>query len=197
MQQPDIINELCRQNLEIEGLLHLLCQRPSDDARQLLSEKFSKYAADMQRFLQGSEDKNSENMYSENPDASEYSENSENSEHSDDSVKLQEAVETEVTPEIPATAKVIDRERNIKLDEMLSRRESVDLRKAFTLNDKYRFRRELFGGNDSDFNHTLDLLMQMDSYEEAHRYLIGDLCWDESRPEVEDFLTIVKRHFQA
>lgn len=195
MQQTDIIKDLCRQNLEIEGLLHLLGQRPSDDARQLLSEKFSKYAADMQLFLQGNDESNSEN--SENSERHEPAEPTEPAEPAGDSLKLQEAVETEVPPEIPATSAAIDRERNIKLDEMLSRRESADLRKAFTLNDKYRFRRELFGGSDSDFNHTLDLLMHMDSYDEACRYLLGDLCWDEGKPEVEDFLTIVKRHFQA
>ena len=87
--------------------------------------------------------------------------------------------------------------RSLKLDEMLSARQSADLSKAFTLNDKYRFRRELFGGSDSDFSQTIGLIVQMNSYEEARDYLLHDLCWDSHNEAVEDFLTIIKRHFQA
>ncbi len=130
-----------------------------------------------------------------------------------DETKNQEAVSAEVVPEsVAAEAAVAHEEhkasttvakaaaenaRSLKLDEMLSARQSADLSKAFTLNDKYRFRRELFGGSDSDFSQTIGLIVQMNSYEEARDYLLHDLCWDSHNEAVEDFLTIINRHFQA
>ena len=68
------------------------------------------------------------------------------------------------------------------------------LLKAFTLNDKFRFRRELFNGDDDDFADTLSLLAHMPSYAEAADYLTNDLLWDTRNPNVEDFLAILKEN---
>lgn len=65
------------------------------------------------------------------------------------------------------------------------------LLRAFTLNDRFRFCRSLFGGDDADFTDTLKLLADMESYAEAREYLTGDLLWDEANAEVADFLAVV------
>lgn len=85
----------------------------------------------------------------------------------------------------------------IRVDEMLSRRSMRDLRKAFTLNDKYRFRRELFGNSDAAMNDTLDVVAAMHSADEAEDYLYNDLGWDASQDDVKDFMAVVKSHFDS
>lgn len=70
-----------------------------------------------------------------------------------------------------------------------------DIRRSLTLNDKFRFIRELFGGSDVDFNGTLDLIATMHSPAEAHEYLLQDLAWDAESPLVADFLAYVDNYF--
>lgn len=70
--------------------------------------------------------------------------------------------------------------------------ENTKLLRAFTLNDKFRFRRELFNGDIEDFADTLSLLAHMPSYAEAVDYLTNDLLWDTRNPNVEDFFAILK-----
>jgi chemotaxis protein histidine kinase CheA len=86
---------------------------------------------------------------------------------------------------------------NIKVDEMISRQESLDLRRAFTINDKYRFRRELFGGSDEVFVDTINLIMAMSTYDEACEYIYEDLRLDKDNEDVIDFMSIILKHFNA
>ncbi len=86
---------------------------------------------------------------------------------------------------------------DIRVDEALSRREALDLKRAFTLNDKFRFRRGLFGNNDSLFADTLNTLMAMHSIDEAEEYLYGDMGWSPEDEDVKDFVSIVRNHFAA
>lgn len=66
-----------------------------------------------------------------------------------------------------------------------------DVTKAFTLNDKFRFRRELFRNSDTELAETLDVLQAMDSIEEAEDYLYNDLAWDQENPDVQDFIALI------
>jgi len=84
----------------------------------------------------------------------------------------------------------------IRVDELLQRRAADDIRKAFTLNDKYRFRRELFGNSDIAFSDALDMVASMHSYEEAHDYFSNDLGWNLDNDDVKDFLEVVSSHFK-
>ena len=67
---------------------------------------------------------------------------------------------------------------------------------AFCINDRFRFRRELFNNSDSAFNSAMDLVATMDDYEEAEDYFIGDLGWDLEKPEVMDFMAIIRNYFE-
>lgn len=66
---------------------------------------------------------------------------------------------------------------------------------AFCINDRFRFRRELFGGSDAGFSSAMDLVATMDNYEEAEEYFIEELGWDPEDPNVADFLAIIERYF--
>lgn len=68
---------------------------------------------------------------------------------------------------------------------------------AFCLNDRFRFRRELFSNSDSEFSEALGRVACMDSYDEAEDYFIGSLGWDPENPEVVDFLEIIRIYFEG
>ncbi|MCI5981163.1 MAG: hypothetical protein MRZ38_09825 [Muribaculaceae bacterium] len=88
-----------------------------------------------------------------------------------------------------------DEENPVRLDEQLQRNLSKNMRKALSLNDRYRFKRELFGNSELDLNDALDMVQSMKSYDEATDYFYGDLGWDKDNDEVQDFMSIVKKHF--
>lgn len=69
-------------------------------------------------------------------------------------------------------------------------------RPVFSINDRFRFRRELFGNSDRDFNASLDLLCTMETLDEAENYFYNDLEWDPDQPCVKDFMSIVERYFK-
>lgn len=66
---------------------------------------------------------------------------------------------------------------------------------VFTLNDRFRFIRELFKGNSQDFNDTLKQLSSMTSADEVVEYLTEDLCLDPENQDVADFTAIVTQRF--
>lgn len=72
-----------------------------------------------------------------------------------------------------------------------------DLRRAFTINDRFRFRRELFGNSDSEMTDTINMVSAMNSFGEAEEYFYDDLGWDKSADEVKDFMLIIERHFNG
>lgn len=88
-----------------------------------------------------------------------------------------------------------DDDEALTLDEALQRSMSRDLRKAFSLNDRFRYRRELFGNSDVEMNDTLNLVETMHSYSEAEEFFYGDLEWDSESPEVKNFMAVIRNHF--
>lgn len=94
-----------------------------------------------------------------------------------------------------ADEEVVDDDVPLTLDEALQRNMSRDLRKAFSLNDRFRYRRELFANNDVEMNDTLNLVETMHSFSEAEDFFYGDLEWDKEAPEVIDFMNVIRNHF--
>lgn len=68
---------------------------------------------------------------------------------------------------------------------------------AFCLNDRFRFRRELFSNSDAEFSSAMNMIAAMESYEEAEEYFIGQLGWDMENQEVADFMEIIRGYFEA
>lgn len=63
--------------------------------------------------------------------------------------------------------------------------------RVFTLNDRFFFTRQLFGGKRNSFDHAMIALAGMDSYEEAEDYFIYQLGWDADNEDVKKFFAIV------
>lgn len=68
---------------------------------------------------------------------------------------------------------------------------------AFCVNDRFRFRRELFNNSDPEFAATMDLVATMDSYEEAEEYFLTDMGWDAENQDVIDFLEVIRKYFES
>ena len=72
-----------------------------------------------------------------------------------------------------------------------------DIRKMFTINDRYRFRRELFCNNEVDFVDNLNLVQAMSCYEDAEDYFYNDLQWDSENEDVVEFMSIIFKYFNS
>lgn len=83
----------------------------------------------------------------------------------------------------------------IRLEDKLARDRARDIFKAFTINDKFRFRRELFRNSQEEFDETLYVIAQMSNFDEAEEYFYNDLCWNPDSEDVKEFMDIVKKHF--
>lgn len=71
-----------------------------------------------------------------------------------------------------------------------------DIRRHLTLNDKYCFVREVFGGDEADFQATLDVIGEMTSPAEAVDYITGDLMLDAEDEGVKKFVTFIEKCFE-
>ncbi|MCM1355127.1 MAG: hypothetical protein NC212_01820 [Staphylococcus sp.] len=112
-----------------------------------------------------------------------------------ESAMEEEAEDAEPDAEIPATINDTLNSETITLDERLARERAADISKAFTINDRFRFLRELFRNSDEEFKETLEVIGSMSSMEEAEDYFFNDLCWDPAKEEVKEFMAIVGKHF--
>ena len=105
------------------------------------------------------------------------------------------AEETADADVVPTVNDTLAAETQLTLDEKLARERAADISKAFTLNDRFRFRRELFRNSDDEFRETLEAIGSMVDMDEAEDYFFNDLCWDSSDPVVKEFMAIVAKHF--
>lgn len=188
------INTLISQNLELEGLLKILLERDSVHARALLAQKIETYSAAVHQFLAEREQNTPAQEVKAGQLVAEGSTIAEQAQTVE--VKDEEAVSDEVDPEMDAAAEAIERGEQHAAAETTART-SESLLQAFTINDKFRFRRELFNGDEEDFDETLQLLAHMPDFEEARDYLEHDLLWDPKNDDVQAFLEIVKAHLPA
>ena len=114
----------------------------------------------------------------------------------------QEAADAESEPEIAADAEPVTADdfttvddEPVRLDEALQRNMVKDLHHAFSLNDRFRYRRELFGNSDQVMEETLNHIESMATFDEAENYFYNDLEWEYDSPEVADFMVIIKNYF--
>ena len=114
----------------------------------------------------------------------------EEEEDADDGTKEESAiveepvVETVVKEEEPKSAVLGE---SLKL--------SAGLRHAISLNDSFRFSRELFGGNTDLMNRVIEQISVMSSYKTAVAFLSSKVELNEEKEAVNDFLELLKKYF--
>lgn len=200
-QNPDILSQLL---LEADGLLLLLYKHRDEtplDAVKLLRKKLSLIMALTEGLDQEEEvEEKVEQQHAVQPQATKVEqqpavqpqatmvETKSTSEYLEDTVE--HAVAS--TPIIGRTYMVPDDNGNDNTTSS-SRRSPASI---FNLNDKFRFRRELFGNSDAQYVECLDMLSAMASIDEAKEYLYDDLKWDADNDDVKAFIDILSNYYK-
>lgn len=215
MDQENRKGRLCgliAAGLRLEGLLRVSLERPDADADTVpqIREAFEMYSALFSSLFSENKEPNTaedevisvvetepvaDEIEEETPltveEAEEIEDTEDRAEDTSDGV-LGAEEETEVIPEPEPVRPLSD---TLKVDELIARKESADLRRAFTLNDKFRFRRTIFGGSDEKFSRTLQELEAMPDFDTAISHLEDIL--PENGEDNEDFIAIIKAHFDS
>lgn len=102
-----------------------------------------------------------------------------------------------IPPPPPATAAAPEKRgnANLSVNEILEKRKLADFRKAFSLNDRFYFRRELFSGNESRMNLVIEQLNGLSSYQDSITYLKQELDWNLDDQAVADFVKLIEKRF--
>lgn len=95
----------------------------------------------------------------------------------------------------PTETKLADAIVPPSLNDLIEKHKLSDLRKAFSLNDRFHYRRELFGGNEEAMNKVIHILNNKDSFKESVLFLEEKLHWDFSNPTVKDFVKKLELRF--
>lgn len=150
----------------MEGLLKVLADRDSDEARTALSEKFEQFAALMQPLLEQKHDVEPADEVPQN-------------------IKEEEATEAEDDDSADdLAASIVSKEAAVP----------NTVATAFSQNAKDFFVRAVFDGNEQDFDDTVTLLSHMTSFAEAEDYLYNDMMLDAKLPDVAKFMEVVSQN---
>lgn len=87
-------------------------------------------------------------------------------------------------------------EEPLRVDQKVQRSLFKDIRKAFSVNDRFRFQRELFAGSANAMDTAIEHIEMMRTYGNAELYFYSQLNWDRENDTVKDFMAIVRNHFQ-
>ena len=112
-----------------------------------------------------------------------------------ESVVVKEDEEEEIIVAEPVVETVVKEEepKSAVLGESLKL--SAGLRHAISLNDSFRFSRELFGGNTDLMNRVIEQISVMSSYKTAVAFLSSKVELNEEKEAVNDFLELLKKYF--
>ena len=105
------------------------------------------------------------------------------------------AAEEEEEPVIEEAPLIIKKEepKNAVLGESIKL--SAGLRHSISLNDSFRFSRELFKGDTDLMNRVIEQISVMGSYKTAVAFLSSKVEIDEEKDAVVDFLELLKKYF--
>lgn len=188
-----IINSL----VELEGQLRVLRDRDSAEARALLADKYAAFRNEMDSFIAPATDVHLPEVKNEE------AEDSEVVDETDAATAAIERGESRQEPTAPVVEPVPAPESDVieptpepvaPFTPATQHFRNTALLKAFTLNDKFRYIRDIFGGEEAEFTDTLDILADMDSFAEARDYIVHDMMLDPDNDSVAALLETVRRY---
>lgn len=114
-------------------------------------------------------------------------------------IPLQHEEEISIETEPDPDSTIINNEETEEIDIPETDEENVDNATAptkprkiqFSVNDKFRFRRELFNFSDEEMAEAIEIACQMNTVEEIEDYFYNDLCFDPENEDVIDFIKIL------
>lgn len=166
---------------------------PDEDAAEEMPEEELEKESAEEEYEEELEVEAAEEEAEEEPAGEETSEEEEPIEEAEAYKDEEIAEEVEDTEE----AEEAEQEAASPAVEPIAKHSGKPLASFFSINDKFRFRRELFSNSNAEFVDALNLIETMESVEEAEDYFFNDLQWDAQSDDVADFLTIVHRYFSS
>lgn len=196
----NIYEQLLRLNVELEGALRVLHERDSYEALQVATEKFEAMSSLFQSVKERAAANTPTEIKEEEAEGAEQAPlNEPTQKNVPDNAIIADSDATGIEAAVDEAAKCAKASEEDPIETKVSTitmpQTVGDIRKSMTLNDKFLFRRELFGGNDAELNDTLELLASMHSFDEAEEYIYDDLQWNREDPTVADFMSIIKTFF--
>ena len=86
-------------------------------------------------------------------------------------------------------------ENRFIFNEQLEKRLLVDLKKSLSLNDKFRFLRDLFQHDENEMNKTLDYLNSLSSFSEAWGFLNDAYHWNPNDDSTIAFQQLLEKRY--
>ncbi len=107
--------------------------------------------------------------------------------------EAEEVIESkqEIIPPSP----VLGSKQSVSLYDMIEKKNLSDFRKALNLNDRFYFRRELFGGDEAKMSKVISDLNDIQTYEESISYLNEKLNWNIEDATVTEFVKLLEKRF--
>lgn len=110
----------------------------------------------------------------------------------------EQTVPTEITHDEVNEVKIVVDETGIDINQSaLASKVRGNIRKAFTLNDNYKFRRQLFFNSQDKYNEVLSQIESMKSTHEAENYIYDVLGYDRDNQDAKEFMSIVSAYFMG
>ena len=114
-------------------------------------------------------------------------------------IESESVIEDDSEQEIVEIEQVIELEIEDKVEEEeITPNSNVELRNLMSvigLNDRFRFRHDLFSNSDELFKETIDILNKIENFDSAVDYLMKKFEWDEEDATVVYFYDIIKPKF--
>lgn len=114
-------------------------------------------------------------------------------EFSDENNQLESIHDQPVQPTATLNDRLSNEDNSVSNN--LANQKVDDIRLAINIGDRFRFQRELFGGNGEVLNKTLSYLNQLSKFSEAESFLKSKFGWGDDNVYAEEFLQIVKRRY--
>lgn len=81
------------------------------------------------------------------------------------------------------------------LAEAINNKKITDLKSSITLGDRFRFQRELFGGNGEKMNKAISDFNSFETMTEAQSYIAKNFDWPLDNDAVSDFIQLLQRRY--
>ena len=83
----------------------------------------------------------------------------------------------------------------ISFNEAMGNKQVSDFNKAFSLNDRFRYSKDLFNNSIADLNNAIADLNSKTTLEDSLLYLENELGWDIKNKTFSEFITLLKKRF--
>lgn len=111
----------------------------------------------------------------------------------DDETEAEEFEPSVIVETVKEETLIIEERKPMVLGECIKL--SAGLRQSISLNDSFRFARELFGGDTEVMNRVIEQISVMSSYKTSVAFLSSKVDIDQESEALNDFLELLKKYF--